>query len=259
MVNYFEGIPGVGRMPSFTNPATWMVSVVAAATLEDMDTSTRNAAAAESSAAVDSETGRSGSGGVKSSVKFVVNEEGGDKEEEAGVASAAAAITAPTTTTGASSFTATRIIPVSSRDADRVTALQSGATRLPPRLALAYKMSPSASRIDAAVDAVLSSGAPASSTATSTSAQQPGGGASFLTQVLVLTQRALLESYRNRTYNPIRVPIYVFLALFFGLIYYDIGGKATDQSGVLSAVAVILTATSFYGLLNLVMGLPVSQ
>ena len=76
----------------------------------------------------------------------------------------------------------------------------------------------------------------------------------FFTQFLVLTQRMWKFMWRCTTWNSLRMFVFIFLALFFGLLYLQIDDS--DQSGAFSKMAVALNSILFISIINLNTGLP---
>jgi hypothetical protein len=76
----------------------------------------------------------------------------------------------------------------------------------------------------------------------------------FLTQFVVLSHRMWKFMWRCTTWNSLRMFVFIFLALFFGLLYLQIDDS--DQSGAFSKMAVALNGILFISIINLNTGLP---
>jgi ABC-type multidrug transport system ATPase subunit len=81
-------------------------------------------------------------------------------------------------------------------------------------------------------------------------AKTPG----FLTQFATLFTRMMRFMWRNTLWNGLRLFVFIFLSLFFGLLYLNIDDS--DQAGVFGKIAVALNSILFISIINLNTGIP---
>jgi ABC-type multidrug transport system ATPase subunit/ABC-type multidrug transport system permease subunit len=76
----------------------------------------------------------------------------------------------------------------------------------------------------------------------------------FFRQLRVLTHRMWIFMWRCTSWNSLRMFVFVFLSIFFGLLYLQIDDS--DQSGAFSKMAVALNGILFISIISLNTGLP---
>jgi len=76
----------------------------------------------------------------------------------------------------------------------------------------------------------------------------------FFRQLCVLTHRMWIFMWRCTSWNSLRMFVFVFLSIFFGLLYLQIDDS--DQSGAFSKMAVALNGILFISIISLNTGLP---
>jgi ABC-type multidrug transport system ATPase subunit len=76
----------------------------------------------------------------------------------------------------------------------------------------------------------------------------------FFKQFFVLTHRMWMFMWRCTSWNSLRMFVFVFLSIFFGLLYLQIDDS--DQSGAFSKMAVALNGILFISIISLNTGLP---
>lgn len=76
----------------------------------------------------------------------------------------------------------------------------------------------------------------------------------FFRQLCVLTHRMWIFMWRCTPWNSLRMFVFVFLSIFFGLLYLQIDDS--DQSGAFSKMAVALNGILFISIISLNTGLP---
>jgi len=145
-----------------------------------------------------------------------------------------------TTGVGNSSTTGTE-----SRKADAVADAEAAVPSLD--FVAAYAASPLRASNAAATDALL-----AATYANPLGVQPPR--ISFATAFLLLYKRQLLFTWRNTAWTVVKLFIYAFLAIFFGLVYLKVDDS--DQQGILSKTAIALNGMLFIAIISMNTGIP---
>lgn len=81
--------------------------------------------------------------------------------------------------------------------------------------------------------------------------------APFLRQVAALCVRHWREVLRQRDFTAVRLVIYLFLGVFFGIIWFQIASTLDTQSAVHSAVGVIVSNAAFLAIVTFTSSAPV--
>ncbi|KAK9812481.1 hypothetical protein WJX73_003351 [Symbiochloris irregularis] len=79
-----------------------------------------------------------------------------------------------------------------------------------------------------------------------------------VTQYKLLTWRYMATYWRLTEYNAVRFLLTVFIAVFFGFVFWTLGGHVTDQIGITASAGALYASTIFIGIINSITVQPIT-
>lgn len=249
MVHYFEGIQGVAPLPLHKNPASWMLEVLEHTPVVPAGRTVATQPPVDNGVVVP-----------------VTSPLGGEPQlASAGTATKALDTSAVTTAGIIGALPAEPPVAAAATDIAVASALpvpasategaDTGAEKLSAEDFAAIYMRSSLAASNNDHVQLLAGQTVASAPPAELQAHGKGTYArSFPTQAVVVTRRALVDSWRNSAYTANRVIAIAFLGLFFGLLYLDLD-YGTFQ-GIQSATGAVLASMGFCGVTLFTIGVP---